>query len=730
MKQIAQNYKNGELSLLSVPVPACRPGGVLVRTAFSLISAGTELMKVSESKLSLLGKARARPDQVKKVLSSVSQQGLRATYKKVMNRLDSYTPLGYSLSGIVVEVGEGVDEFQIGQAVACAGNQFAFHAEYNWAPLNMCVPVPQGVGLDQAAFATVGAIALHGMHQGEIAMGETAFVVGLGLLGQIAVRLLHGAGVSVFGCDLVPERCRLAEAGGAVACAVPHSPEFDTLRSRLSELTGGHGADCVFITASGNGSAAVELAAMMARDRGRVVDIGKCGLDLPYNAYYEKELSLRFSRSYGPGRYDPLYEEGGVDYPIGYVRWTERRNMACVIGLLAAGRVDFSSLISQVHPFDAAVDVYEKMNKGEISGLGVLFRYPGDQGLDRRIPGKAAAAPRASAIRLGVIGAGNYASSMLLPHLAANPDVRLVEVATNTALSAANGVKKFGFARQSTDVAGLLTAEDVDAVVIATRHASHARLVCAALKTGKAVFVEKPLAVDEEGLAQIAQVAAETGNDRLMVGFNRRFAPMLTQLKQLWGPRAGRHVLDYRVNAGQLDKGSWVADSINEGSRFVGEGCHFVDTVSWWLGADPVQVSAASTRGDGDNLLVTLTYPDGSIANIGYFTQGDSRYPKERLEIFGQGWVASFDNFRRFELWRGGKSKSVRSHSVDKGQGAEMSAFVEAVKSGGPMPVAFESLVATTAATLAAQRSVLTNRTVAIEQPGAAAMPLFERATG
>lgn len=729
MRQIAQNYKNGELSLLTVPVPSCRPGGVLVRTAYSLISAGTEMMKVSESKLSLLGKARARPDQVKKVLRSVSQQGLHATYQKVMNRLDSYTPLGYSLSGIVVEVGEGAEEFQVGQPVACAGNQFAFHAEYNWVPVNMCVPVPVGVSLDQAAFATVGAIALHGIHQGEVAMGETTFVIGLGLLGQIAVRLLHSAGASVYGCDLLSERCRLAEAGGAVACAPTGTAEFDALRGRLAETTEGHGADCILITAAGHDRAPIEMAAEIARDRGRVIDIGKCNLNLPYNAYYEKELSFRFSRSYGPGRYDPQYEEGGIDYPIGQVRWTERRNIGCVLSLLASARVDFAPLVSQIVPFESAVEVYERMNKGEISGLGVLFKYLGEENVERRIAGRETRTAKPAALRVGVIGAGNYASSMLLPHLAADPDVRLVEVVTNTALSAANAVRKFSFARQSTEVRGLLEADDIDAVVIATRHASHAALVCAALRSGKTVFVEKPLALDDEGLAQIVKTVEETGNDRLMIGFNRRFAPLLGRLKQAWGARAGRHVLDYRINAGPLDKGSWVADAANEGTRFVGEGCHFIDTISWWLDAEPIKVNAAATRGDRDNLLVTLNYSDGSIATVAYLTQGDARFPKERLDIFGQGRVASFDNFRRFELWRGGRSEGARARTLDKGQGAEMRAFVAAAKSGGPMPIQFASLIATSEATLAVQRSVQTNKPVALGPPKGA-LPLFELAAG
>jgi predicted dehydrogenase/threonine dehydrogenase-like Zn-dependent dehydrogenase len=704
MKQIAQNYKTGELSLLEVPAPSCRPGGVLVRTAYSVISAGTELTKVSESKLSLLGKARARPDQVKKVLRSVRQQGLSATYQKVMNRLDSYTPLGYSLSGTVVEVGSGVEGIRVGQAVACAGNQYAFHAEYNWVPVNLCAPIAAGVAMDQAAFATVGAIGLQGMRQAESKLGETACVIGLGLLGQILVRLLRGAGVFVVGVDIVEDRCRLAEAAGARFCAATGTAEFESLPRKVAELTGGHGVDCVFITASGNENTPVELAAELARDRGRVVDIGKSKLDLPWNAYYEKELELRFSRSYGPGRYDPLYEDAGIDYPIGYVRWTERRNMECILALLAEGRLNLSSLISDIVPFDAAVDVYERMNRGELSGIGILFKYAEQAPLMRRLPSSRPSRPTAGKIRLGVVGAGNYASSMLLPYLALDADVAMVEVVTNSGLSAANAVKKFGFARSSTDVTGLMQADDIDAVLIATRHATHAQLVCSALRAGKAVFVEKPLAITRESLDDILHLIAETGNDRVMVGFNRRFSPLLSQLKFDWGKRSGRHVIHYRINAGPLEKGSWYLQSDTEGSRFVGEGGHFIDTASWWLGADPVQAMTTAVVGDPSNLVITLSYPDGSVATISYLTKGDPSVPKERIEIFGEGKVAFFDNFGRFELWSGGRSSVRRVRALGKGQKEQLRAFIAAVKNGTPMPISLASLAATTAATLASQR--------------------------
>ena len=331
MKQIAQNYKSGALSLLDVPVPTCKPGGVLVRTVYSVISAGTEMMKISESKKSLLGKARARPDQVKKVLDAVRQQGVLATFQKVMNRLDSYTPLGYSLAGVIVEVGAGVEGLRVGQAVACAGNQYALHAEYNWVPEPMCIPIPDGVALDQAAFTTIGAIAMQGLRQADVRLGESACVIGLGLLGQILVRLLRGRVFVSWESTSFPNAAGWRKPRGASTCAVPGSPDFARFLREVAGLTGGHGVDCIFITAGGDSNAPVELAAELARDRARVVDIGKSKLDLPWNAYYEKELDVRFSRSYGPGRYDPLYEEAGIDYPIGYVRWTERRNMECVL---------------------------------------------------------------------------------------------------------------------------------------------------------------------------------------------------------------------------------------------------------------------------------------------------------------------------------------------------------------------------------------------------------------
>src|SRR5687767_13237901 len=376
MKQVAQNYKSGDLAVLDVPVPACQPGGVLVRSLYSLISTGTEMMKVTEARMSLVAKARARPDQVRKLLDSVAQQGALATYQKAMSRLDSYTPLGYSLCGVVIEVGAGAEQFSVGQLVAAAGNEFALHAGVNWIPINLCVPVPDGVAAEHAAFATVGAIAMQGVRRAEVSLGETACVIGLGLIGQLAVRLLVASGVNVVGLDVVDTRCRTAEKAGALICAAPDDAGLREVERVLLERSGGLGADHVLLAAGGDSNGPVEVAARLARDRARVVDIGKTRLDLPWNAYYDKELDVRFSRSYGPGRYDDRYELEGIDYPAGYVRWTERRNLQCFLDLIASDGVEVATLVSGIRGIDDAAALYEELRTGETQGVGFLLEYP------------------------------------------------------------------------------------------------------------------------------------------------------------------------------------------------------------------------------------------------------------------------------------------------------------------------------------------------------------------
>lgn len=725
MKQVAQNYRSGELTVLDAPPPSCAPGGVLVRSLYSLISTGTELMKVEESKLSLVGKAKARPDQLKKALDTVYQQGPVSAYRKAMNRLDSYTPLGYSLSGLVVEVGEGAEEFSVGDLVACAGNEFALHAELNWVPVNLCVRVPSGVAPELAAFATVGAIALQGLRQAEPQIGDTACVIGLGLVGQLVVQLLVASGVRVVGLDVVDDRCRLAERSGALLCAGPDEQGLAAVEATLAHASGGVGADHVLLAAGGSSNGPVEAAARLARDRARVVDIGKCHLDLPWTSYYEKELDLRFSRSYGPGRYDPVYEVQGVDYPVGYVRWTERRNLACFVDLVASGQIDPEPLVSGVFPLDGAVEVYEGLRTGSLRGVGFLFRYESEHGagpaetLPHPAPGATAVTPAATAartpearlvgpstIRIGFIGAGNYASSMLLPHLMGRSGVKLARVVTQRSLSAVNAQRKFGFEAAGTEVDELLADESIDAVFVVTRHSSHAALTARVLEAGKAVFVEKPLALRSEELEQLLQTVEKTGNGRIMVGFNRRFSPMLSQMRSRFGWSRGPLVARYLVNAGQTAPGSWYGDRESEGSRFVGEGGHFVDTLGWWIGSEALEVSATSAAGE-DDLQVSIRYADQSLGTITYLTTGHPRFPKETFEVSGAGRSARLVNFRQATVWAGHRKRTSRAFgSPDKGQRAEVDAFLSAVRTGASMPIPLGSLAATTRVTLAAGASL------------------------
>jgi predicted dehydrogenase/threonine dehydrogenase-like Zn-dependent dehydrogenase len=697
---------------------------VLVRTTYSLISTGTELMKVSEARMSLLGKARARPDQVKKLVDSVAQQGPMATYKKAMNKLDSYTPLGYSLCGVVEEVGLGVEELAVGDVVAAAGNEFALHAELNWVPVNLCVRVPEGVLPEHAAFATVGAIAMQGVRRAETQLGEVACVIGLGLIGQLVVRLLVAAGVKVVGIDMVEARCRLAEKAGAVVCAGPGPDGVAQVAAAAREISGGLGCDHVFLAAGSRSNDPVEVAAQLARDRARIVDIGKTSLDLPWNAYYEKELDVRFSRSYGPGRYDDRYELEGIDYPPGYVRWTERRNLGCFLDLVAAEQLDLSPLVSGVHPIDEATAVYARLADGSLEGVGHLLDYPRavgpvDRAVTRSAPVASARRPRPprdshpptdGVARVGFIGAGNYAMSMLLPHLAAHDRAELVSVATTRSLSAVNAQRKFGFAQAGTSADDILDDPAIDAVFVVTRHRSHASFVCRALEAGKAVFVEKPMALDETQVEQILRTVDRTGNDRVTVGFNRRFAPLVGEVGQRLRRGHGPLSVRYLVNAGSLDASSWYLNP-GEGSRFIGEGGHFIDTVSALVGADPLEVYAQVV---GDDVHATLLYPDGSVGSIAYVTGGSARVPKEILDVSGRGGNARLDNFTRLTLWGRGRKVTKRALAPDKGQRQQVAAFVDAVALDRDMPIALDSLVATTRATLATTASAAAGRAVAL----------------
>ena len=542
-------------------------------------------------------------------------------------------------------------------------------------------------------------------------------------MGQLVVQLLVASGVQVIGLDPDQDRCRLAEKTGALVCAAPDDDGAATAEKALSKASGGFGADRVFLVAGGSSNQPVELAARLARDRATVVDIGKCKLDLPWNDYYEKELDLRFSRSYGPGRYDPNYELNGVDYPVGYVRWTERRNLHCFINAVARKEIDPEPLISGIFPLEDATDVYGQLSAGSLRGVGYLFEY--DSPAEAHRDGDEPAIPERPA-RTGtsiaflrstrrtvtaLCGSGSSAlATMPRPCCSRtsrrNPGSTWPVSSTRRSLSAVNAQRKFGFQEASTDTDALLEDPSIDAVFIVTRHSSHADLTCQALEAGKAVFVEKPLALTPEELDRILATVDATGNDRLMVGFNRRFAPLLVDMRKRFGRSSEPTSARYLVNAGRLASDSWYRDAEHEGSRFVGEGGHFIDTLSWWIGGDPVEVMTLPAGG-GEELQVSLRYGDGSLATITYLTEAHRRFPKETFEASSGGRTARLDNFRRATVWSGAHARARRHLGPpDKGQRAQIAAFLFSLRTGGPMPISLESLTATTRATLAATAGV------------------------
>jgi polar amino acid transport system substrate-binding protein len=679
--------------------------------------------------------ARARPEKVKQVLDTFKQLGPLATFRKVMNRLDSMTPLGYSLAGKIIEKGEGVTDLEVGDMVACGGGELATHSEINWIPANLCVKIPTFsagpnhgdiVPPEQAAFATVGAIAMQGVRQARVQVGENVAVIGLGLVGLLACQILRAAGCRVIGFDIDQRKVELARSMGVDAAA--NSGDADPVQLTES-FSGGYGADVVLVTTGTQSNEPIEIAGMIARDRATVVDIGINRMDVPWKLYYAKELQLRQSRSYGPGRYDPAYEMAGHDYPIGYVRWTERRNMQSVLELIASGRLDVTPLITHRFAFDEAEDAYALISSDANEFyVGVMLEY------DVTPPRLANAWVDSVSISskssdgnvgLGVIGAGNFARTMLLPHLKSAKDVDLISVAAATGISARDTARKFGFDSCTTDYHKVLTDPTVDAVVIATRHDLHGPIVLQALEHGKHVYTEKPLCLDEEMLRKIGAVYRDLASAGtapvLTVGFNRRHSPMIRKVKDFFSGRTQPMVMSYRVNAGHLPPDSWYQDPEVGGGRIVGEVCHFVDTLQYLSDATPVRVTAHSVRSDNramtpaDNVIVSITFSDGSVGSITYLANGDPAYPKEYLEVFAEQKVAALHNFTRLVTMAGGREKVTRSPMQDKGHKTEMREFLDSVTGRQAPSLSFPSIFSTTLTTFRILESLQSRTTVDVE---------------
>ncbi|MCT8338069.1 zinc-binding dehydrogenase [Methanoculleus sp. Afa-1] len=700
MKQVLLDLQSGSIQVENVPVPAVTRG-VVVENAYSLISAGTESSLINLAGQSLVGKAKARPDDVRKVIQKVGTDGLLPAYQQAMSRLERPEPLGYSSAGTVVTTGS--DEFEVGDRVACAGAGYAVHAEYVAVPKNLCVRIPDGVGFKEAAFTTVGAIAMHGVRNANVTVGENVAVIGLGLIGLLTVQILKAAGCRVIGIDIDPEKLALARDLGADVAS-----NYDGLFERVRALSP-FGADAVVITAATRSSAPIEAAGRLVRSQGRVVVVGNVGMDVPRDVFYEKEAEVVVSRSYGPGRYDRNYEERGIDYPI-YVRWTEKRNMEAFLELVRQKKIDLDRLITHTFPLDEAPGAYDLINTGKERFIGVLLQYsPNGSGASGTVvrlkePGAQARRVPAPARTLGCIGAGVHAQSALYPHLAGLP-VNLGGLATATGLSAQTVAKKYGFSYCTTDYKRILDDPDIDAVMIATRNDLHAPMAIEALRAGKDVFVEKPLATDIDSLRRIVEARDESGR-RVMVGFNRRHSPLAVKMKGFFANRATPAVLHYRVNAGQIPPEHWVHDDEQGGGMLISECCHFIDFMQYITGARPVQVVARAIEPTGtlqkyDNFQATLTFDDGSLGTVTYTTLGDRSYPKETVEVFAGNAVGRITDFRDLELRRDGKaSRERRWLTQEKGFAEELLAFVK-----GEEPD-FVASVATTIATFAAWESI------------------------
>ncbi|MCP4660381.1 MAG: Gfo/Idh/MocA family oxidoreductase [bacterium] len=725
MKQLIQNLGTGKPAVATVPDPLTRPGRVTIANAASVISAGTEKMVMDLAGKSLLGKARERPDQVRRVLAKIRHEGLVSTLRAVLRKLDEPMTMGYASAGVVVACGAGVRSFKPGDRVASNGP----HAGVVAVPEHLCARVPEEVRWEHAAFTVLGAIAMQGVRLSRVTLGETALVIGLGLVGQLTVSLLRAAGCRVVGTDPNEGRCELALGMGAEV-ARPGLGAGD-----VEALTRGLGADAVLIAAATKSNAPIELAAGAVRRKGRVVLVGVVGLELDRRAFYFKEAEFVVSCSYGPGRYDPEYEERGHDYPAAHVRWTEQRNMQSVLELMAAGRFDVGPLITHRFPIAQAESAYALIEKGREPYLGIVLEYPDVETApsSRRVELRSSqrSSQAAGRVGIGVVGAGNFARMVLLPEIRKQADLHPVVLCSAGGLSALHGGEKLGFDAVTTDEAEVFADPAVDAVVVLTRHDQHARQVIEAIGAGKHVFVEKPLCLTIEELEAIDAALAEDRPDvppegdkwdvppegdkwdvpLVMVGFNRRFSPAAAQVKDFFRDVAAPLTISIRFNAGPLPAEHWTQDEAVGGGRVIGEACHAIDLATYLAGAPPIRVFAEAIGGPqapeitDDQCFITLRHRDGSVASVAYLAGGDPAFPKERVEVVGGGRVAVIDDFRRVTLVAGGRT-TTRKGSRDKGHGAEMEALARALTGGGPAPIAWEELRAVSLTAILAVRSL------------------------
>lgn len=700
MEQLTQKLSNGEMVVQELPMPQLGPGMIMVKNHFSLISAGTEGSTVKAARKSLLGKAKDKPQQVQQVLESLKTKGITQTYRAVVKKLDAYSPLGYSCAGEVIDVADDVTEFKIGDFAACAGNQYAFHAEVVAVPVNLCVKLRNDADLSMACYNTLGAIAMEGVRQADLRLGETCAVIGLGLIGQLACLELQASGVRVVGVDVSDAAVRQAEAHCTDMAFTRSTPGID---ENIKSYTNGLGVDAVIIAAATASLDPINFAGAICRKRGKVIVLGAVptGFDRdPY--YYKKELELKMSCSYGPGRYDLNYEEKGIDYPAAYVRWTEKRNMETFQDLIATGKIDISYLTTHTFAFEDAPKAYDMVAKRTEPFLGIVLKYDTDKNHERKaIKVKDQSEPLKD-ICIAFIGAGSYAQGSLLPNLP--NDITRKGVMTNSGTTSKRVAERFGFEFCTSNEDDILKSKDINTLFIATRHDSHAKYVIEGLKNGKNVYVEKPLCLNLDELVMVKEICEEKGKS-VMIGFNRRFAPLAQKIKRKFGN--GKMAMIYRVNAGAIPADNWIQDTKVGGGRMIGEGCHFIDFMAYMCGSIPVKVSAIAlpdSQGLNDTLNVNIEFENGSTGVLAYYANGSKSMPKEYFEVHAAGQSASLNDFKECTIY-GKKAEKHKLTTQDKGQKQMVEEYIKGLRNG-QQPIPMRDVFATTAATFGVLKSL------------------------
>ncbi|MBI9046105.1 MAG: bi-domain-containing oxidoreductase [Anaerolineaceae bacterium] len=709
MKQVQQNMRDGKTTVMEVPIPKAQPGTALVRNAASLVSAGTERMLVEFAEKSLIGKAQSRPDLVKQVINKVRREGIFSTLNATFNRLDKPMPLGYSSAGTITEVGQGLQGFKVGDRVACAGGGYAVHAEYVLVPQNLMVKLPDHVNFDEAAFTTLGAIAMQGFRLAEPQLGERVAIIGLGLLGLLSVGIARAAGCQVFGVDLDPKRVALGKLLGAECVQRPRAEKTAAAFSQ------GQGFDAVLICADSKSNDPIELAANIVRDKGTVISVGAVGLDISRKPFFDKEINFMVSRSYGPGRYDPNYEEKGLDYPIGYVRWTEGRNLQSFVDLLANQLIQIQPIISHRFSIEEAEKAYALITgKTRDTFLGVVLTYDNfDEPFEKKklyLEPKTTQQPLSGKPAVGVLGAGNYANATFLPAMKKS-DIHRIGLASGAGLNATHAARKFGFQYAAASDEEVISDSRINTLAILTRHNLHHQQISTAMATGKHVYCEKPAAITLQEVSELKAALEKPDQPLFMIGFNRRFAPLAQKLAAFFSERSEPLHAHFRVNAGFLPKNHWTQDPDIGGGRIIGEGCHFIDFITFIVGAAPLSITARALPDNGqyqrDNVHLLLTFPDGSLGSINYLANGDKSVSKEYVEVFCEGKVGFLHDFRKLELIENGSRQTFKSRfKQDKGHAHSWQAFVDAITSSAAPPIPYDQLLGVSAAAIIAEKAI------------------------